>query len=105
MHFETTIFPALALNDICCIVCETDLGLAKRPCQFIGGVLKCQVPLKAWDCLCHPEVWLSLIVPDALIDSIVSSLLGKLNDGETKGKVNEWRSSVLQGRGCGFLLQ
>jgi len=95
-HFETTIFPALALDDICRIARETDLGLAKRPCQFIGEVLKCWVPLKAWDCPRHPEVRLSLIVPDALVDSIVGSLLGKLNDGETEGKVNEWRLSVLR---------
>jgi hypothetical protein len=94
-HFETTIFPALALDDICRIARETDLGLAKRPCQFIGEVLKRRVPLKARDCPRHPEVRLSLIVPDALVDSIIRSLLGKLNDGETEGKVNEWRLSVL----------
>ena len=94
-HFETTIFPALALDDICRIARETDLGLAKRPCQFIGEVLKWRVPLKARDCPRHPEVRLSLIVPDALVDSIIHSLLGKLNDGETEGKVNEWRLSVL----------
>ena len=34
-------------------------------------------------------------MPDALVDSIISSLLGKLNDGETEGKVNEWRLSML----------
>ncbi|EDR02503.1 uncharacterized protein LACBIDRAFT_309403 [Laccaria bicolor S238N-H82] len=94
-HFETTIFPGLALDDICRIARETDLGLAKRPCQFIGEVLQRRVPLKARDCPRHPEVKLSLIVSDALVDSIIGSLLGKLNDGETEGRVNEWQLSVF----------
>ncbi|KIK03878.1 hypothetical protein K443DRAFT_131120 [Laccaria amethystina LaAM-08-1] len=93
-HFETTIFPALALNDICRIACETDLGLAKRPCQFIGKVLQRWVPLKARDCPHHPEVRLSLIVLNMLVDSIIGSLLGKLNDGETEGK-NAARSACM----------
>ena len=51
--------------------------------------------MKTQDCPHHPEVRLSLIVPDVLVDSIIHSLLGKLNDGETEGKVNEWQLSML----------
>lgn len=76
------------------VACETDLGLPRRPCNYISEVLQCRITGHSPNPR-HPEVRVSCVLDDALVDAIIKAVRGTQNDSETEGKVKYWRTSLL----------
>ncbi|EDR05751.1 uncharacterized protein LACBIDRAFT_302420 [Laccaria bicolor S238N-H82] len=94
VRFTTTIFQALPLAHLYSVARETGLGLARRPCKYISEVLQCCVMGHSSNPR-HPEVHMSCVLDDALVDAIIKAVQGTQNDSETERKVKYWRTSLL----------
>lgn len=94
VRFTTTIFQALPMAHLYSVARETDLGLPRRPCKYISEVLQCRITGHSPNPR-HPEVRVSCVLDDALVDAIIKAVRGTQNDSETEGKVKYWRTSLL----------